>query len=232
MKFWDDGQIDSTRIRNVKFTWEKLKNLSNFLINNNINCDISLYDFSTTKIIDDAIHIPYPLGEYKKAEKTNIILNHKKDYDFFMMMDCDVFFDVDDYEKILDIFINLNIGDIVLFDAAKLYENISDYIINNQFFKENADWVYAYSGPKHLGPLYNHPGGLGGAYICDTSLLLNCGGFDEKFKGWGGEDGDAFGRILSVNQYYNIKSIRNFAPFHLPHFSDWGSIKYNKRFDD
>ena len=34
MKFWDDGQANSTRIRNVLFCWEKLKELTLFLKEN------------------------------------------------------------------------------------------------------------------------------------------------------------------------------------------------------
>ena len=92
MKFWDDGQPNSTRIRNVNYSWNELKKLSFFLKKNNVNVSESLYDFSVTQLIPDSKHISYPLGEYKKAEKTNIILRDKKDYDFFMMMDCDTFF--------------------------------------------------------------------------------------------------------------------------------------------
>ena len=91
MKFWDDGQPESTRIRNVKFSWEKLKKFTSFLIKNGIDAKCTLYDFSPEQIILDSNHIPYPIGVYKKAEKTNIILKEQKEYDFFMMVDCDAF---------------------------------------------------------------------------------------------------------------------------------------------
>ena len=42
MKFWDDGQPDSTRIRNVNFSWEELKKLSTYLNDNGINAKASL----------------------------------------------------------------------------------------------------------------------------------------------------------------------------------------------
>lgn len=48
----------------------------------------------------------------------------------------------------------------------------------------------------------------------------------------GGEDGDMMGRIWKNGFSNKIKPIRNFAPFHLPHYSDWGNINYNKRFLD
>jgi hypothetical protein len=139
MKFWDDGQNNSTRIRNVNFCWGELKILANYLYSNGVDCSVELFDFSPNKIIEDATHIPYPLGEYKKGEKTNIILKKKSQHDFFMMIDCDAFFDRDDYPFLLDLIRNLSIGDVLTFDLAKLRDNVSDYLIDGKFHKENAD---------------------------------------------------------------------------------------------
>lgn len=230
MKFWHDGKNDSTRLRNVQFCWNELKNLWNYLIQHNIKGNINLYDFSETKFMDDATHIPYPTGTYRKAEKTNIILKQQSHCNFFMMIDSDAFFDTDDYNLVLDTILNLNTGDVITFDLAKLDNNINNYIINNKFNKNLADWSYAYSGNRINGPLNGYSGGLGGVYICDTNLLLSLGGFDEKYKGWGGEDGDMLGRIMYSSILHSIKPIRNFAPYHLPHFSDWGNELYSQRF--
>lgn len=232
MKFWHDGQENSTRLRNVQFCWKKLKFLGSYLRDNNINCVVNIYDFSEKQIIDDAIHISYPIGTYKKAEKTNIILKEQANYKFFMMMDSDAFFDESDYMLLLSLIQSLQTGDVITFDLAKLNDNINDYIINDNFNKINADWSYAYSGDKNNGPLQSHVGGLGGVYICDTNLLLSLGGFDEKYTGWGGEDGDMLSRIYSSAIHHNIKPTKNFAPYHLPHFSDWGNPLYNRRFSE
>ena len=232
MKFWDDGQPDSTRIRNVKFSWDELKKFTSFLNDNGIKTNCTLYDFSPEKLIEDATHIPYPLGVYKKSEKTNIILKEQKDYDFFMMVDCDAFFHKDDYSNFLTLFNDANKGDVITFDLAKLDNNINDYIIDNHFKKDNADWSYAYSGNRENGPLNGYIGGLGGVYICDTNLLLELGGFDESYVGWGGEDGDMLSRIWSTTIPHQFRPTRNFAPFHLPHFSDWGNKLYNERFNN
>lgn len=228
MKFWDDGKDDSTRIRNVKFSWDELKKLSLFLSSKGVLSKPTLYDFSEKRIIDDSTHIPYPLGIYKKAEKTNTILNQRLGYDFFMMIDCDAFFHEEDYEKLLEVILNLNKGDVITFDLGKLHNNVSDYLVGNKFIKENSNWDFAYSGDKSNGPLNGRIGGLGGVYICDTDLLNNLGGFDTKFETWGGEDGDMMDRIMSSNIKHNIIPIRNFFPFHLPHFIDWGNKNYNK----
>lgn len=231
MKFWDDGQPNSTRIRNVNFSWGELKKLTLYLKNNNIDVESTLYDFSPEKIILDSVHIPYPLGVYKKAEKTNIILKDKNTYDFFMMIDCDAFFHEQDYEKLLDLIKNLDKGDVCTFDLAKLENNISDYIVDGKFIIENADWSYAYSGSRENGPLRHHVGGLGGVYLSDTQLLLSLGGFNEKYIGWGAEDGDMMDRVYYSETPHKIKPTNNFAPFHLPHFSDWGNENYTKRFE-
>jgi len=230
MKFWDDGQPDSTRIRNVKFSWDELKKFTSYLNDNGINTNCSLYDFSPEKITTDSIHIPYPLGVYKKAEKTNIILNQQKDYDFFMMVDCDAFFHELDFDKFLEVFKTLINGDVVTFDLAKLNDNVNDYIIDGKFDINHADWSYAYSGNRTNGPLNGYIGGLGGVYMCDTNLLIDLGGFDEKYIGWGGEDGDMLSRIWDSKIPHSFKPVRNFAPYHLPHYSDWGNKLYNERF--
>ncbi len=229
MKFWDDGQQNSTRLRNVKFCWGELKKLNNFL-NKYIETSIDLYDFSPTKMISDATHIPYKLGVYKKSEKTNVIIQRKKNYEFFMMMDSDAFFCENDYENLLEVVKNIKNGDVVTFDLAKLDENLEEYFIDNEFHLEKANWSYAYSGDKENGPLNGYIGGLGGVYICDTKLLVNLGGFNETYEGWGGEDGDMVDRIWNSSIHHEFKPIRNFAPFHLPHFSDWNNKLYSQRF--
>ena len=232
MKFWDDGHPESTRIRNVNFAWKELKKLTKYLKEKNVEVISTLYDFSVKKIIEDSHHISYPVGVYKKAEKTNLILKDRKNYDFFMMMDCDAFFYEKDYDDLLNIIHNLEKGDVITFDLAKLDNNIRDYIIDGKFKIENADWSYAYSGERNNGPLNGYIGGLGGVYICDTDLLISLGGFDEKYQGWGGEDGDMLGRIWDCKIPHRFKPTRNFAPFHLPHFSDWSNKLYSQRFEN
>lgn len=226
MKFWDDGQPNSTRIRNVNFSWNRLKKLRDYLKTKGINTECFLYDFSPNQIIADSIHIPYPLGVYKKSEKTNIILKKNSNFDFFMMIDCDAFFDNNDYYRLECLIKKLNTGDIITFDLAKLSGNVEEYLINEEFDKKRADWSFAYSGDKSLGPLYHHMGGLGGVYIADTNLLLECGGFNENYETWGGEDGEMIGKIMYSQKKHRIIPNREFFPYHLPHFSDWGNQNY------
>lgn len=232
MKFWEDGYPNSSRTRNTIFTWPQLKKLTNFLKDNSIICESKIYDFSPEKIIKDSIHIPYSLGEYKKSEKTNLILKQNNSFDFVFMFDSDAFFLESDYDKVLNILKNINYGDMVTFDLAKLEEKDVEFIITNGYVNvEDTNWSYAYSGNKEYGPLaHGHRGSLGGVYLCDIKLIIENGGFDENYIGWGGEDGDMVGRIYSSNKIFNHISINKFSPFHLPHFYDWSSEKYIKRF--
>lgn len=233
-KFWTDGIENSTRTRNVKYCYPKMKNLTNFLKKNGTNCELKLYDFSPEKIIEDSVHRPYPLGEYKKAEKTNLIIKENHDFDYMFMFDSDEFFVEEDFSKILEILKNLEKRKILTFDAAKLEQSTIDKIVNNEkinFFEEQ--FSFAYSGAKENGPLHaGMSGGLGGVFICDLTLLSENNGFDESYVGWGGEDGDMLSRIMYSGKPYEIIPQRNFFPFHLPHFSDWGNEKYHKRFND
>ncbi len=233
MKFWHDGQENSTRVRNVVYCWNEFKKLNQYINTNSklLTSSCFLYDFSPEKIIQDSIHIQYPLGEYKKAEKTNIILKkYVSTFDYFMMVDSDAFFDLSDYSKLISLLDFLQEKDIVTFDLAKI-SNIESCFINNKFNIDLADWSYAYSGHRKNGPLKGYRGGLGGVYIIDTSILLKLDGFDEKYVGWGGEDGEMLDRI-ERNGFNQFKPQNNFAPFHMPHFCDYGNSKYSTRFKD
>jgi len=231
MKFWTDGQENSTRIRNVNYTWKKLKKLKNFFLENNIECVANLYDFSPEKILEESIHIPFELGSYMKSAKTNKIIDSNLDCDFMFMFDCDAFFLDEDFSSLLEVVRSLEDGNFVTFDLAKLGETETASVIKNDFVDKSFDWSYAYSGSKNNGPLCcGHRGGLGGVYICDLNILRNLGGFSEKYVGWGGEDGEMIERINGSNLKYKQIPINKFVPFHLSHFYDWSNEKYSKRF--
>lgn len=226
MLFWHDGKDDSTRIKNVSYTWVELKKLVSFLNENKIDSVCNLYDFSPEKILEDAKWFPFPLSEFRKSEKLNIVLNDNETHDFFCLVDCDCFFSPSDYHKILQQIKTLQVGDIITYDLAKLGGDRNKYIIDGVFHPEKTRWSYAYSGLMENGPLKSSMGGLGGVFICSTNLMLEVGGYDENFKTWGGEDGDLMNRIMIKKNYRQIKPTKDFAPFHLEHFTDWNNKKY------
>lgn len=231
MKFWTDGLENSTRIRNVSYTWNKLKELNSYLLNNGVQSIAKLHDFSPKKILSESTHYPFELGSYMKSAKTNVIINSNLDYDFMFMFDCDAFFIEKDFLYLLEIIKSLQEGDIVTFDLAKLEEADTLYIIKNDRVEESFNWSYAYSGDKKNGPLCcGYKGGLGGVYICDLHLLRNLGGFNEKYIGWGAEDSEMLDRVYSSKIKYRHISVNKIAPFHLSHVSDWSNEKYSKRF--
>lgn len=226
MIFWHDGKDNSSRVINVNYTWPQLKLLTSFLKNEGVDVVCNLYDFSPEKVIEESIWVPFPLSEFRKSEKLNIVLKEQSVHNFFGMFDCDCFFDPKDYGRILMQIKEIQKGDIITYDLAKLGGNVSDYIIEGTFHVDKATWNYAYSGPRSEGPLRSSYGGLGGVFICDTSLILEVGGYDESYKTWGGEDGKLLDKIMNNKNYNKICPTRDFAPFHLEHFTDWGNKKY------
>lgn len=227
MYFWDDGQENSDRIRNASFSWEKLKNLKNFLNKNNIDTDCKLCDFSKEKKHKDSVHIPFDDVVYEKSKKLNIILNDNQNYEYIMFVDCDVFFDDNDLNKILHIFQKINKNEIYVFDLAKLNKFDTQSIINNNITNlKELDYNFAYSGKKEKGPLFHTNGGLGGVFISNMNVMNLYGRFNESYTTWGGEDGDALTNIFKNYKEANVKAVRDFFPFHLYHFTDWGNKKY------
>lgn len=228
MPFWTDGRDDSTREKNVFFTWNKLKNLSKFLNDNGVENNVVLYDYSPNKIHEEAIHIPYELNQFQKSKKINqIIKDNDSHYIFFF--DCDVFFDEQDYQGVLQLIKNANENQIYTFDLAKLEKEDSEYVRNGgKIEKDNIDWRFAFSGPKERGPLYQLSGGLGGSFFITRNLLLQVNGFDEEFKTWGGEDGEALNKIFVNKLQFEFKAVREVFPFHLYHETLWHDSNYYK----
>ena len=233
MKYWWDGKENSTRLRNVVFCWDKLKKLNDFLNKHDLDTTVKLYDFSPKKMIEDSIHIPYPLGEYKKAEKTNKIIKENNDFDYIMMFDSDAFFLDLDLVNIVNIIKNLKPYEVYVFDLAKLNEMDTNKITEKNIDEKNIfnmDFSYAWVGSKTKKPLQGRLSGLGGVYLCDLNIIKEVGGFNEKYVGWGGEDGEIMEKIMQNKKSYKVTHVRDFAPFHLSHFRDLNNKNYSERF--
>jgi hypothetical protein len=214
--FWTDGREDSDRERNVLFTIEKNTELVNYINQNGGNVNYIVYDFSPEKIIENSIHIPYPLSVYKRSEKINIALDRSKS-DFISIIDSDCFFDGEEYPLILDLYNNLDSNFVYNFDWKKIGgDEFIDF--ENRTLLSKTNFNYAIGN--------GCVGGLGAFFITPTKPLKEIGGFDPTFTTWGGEDGDALDKLL---RKINRQPITNISPYHLPHFTDWGNKLYYDR---
>jgi len=216
LMFWTDALVNSTRERNVKYAINELKHLSNYL-NSKIKCNINLIDYSETKIIGEAVHIPYPSTVYKRAEKINNILSNCN-ADMLSIIDSDCFICREDYDKLLDTIVTSGKESCITFDVLDFSEADTNKIVY-----ENAD-------PKSFEVSSRFPGRagmLGAFFITDTDNLKKHGGFNTKFTCWGGEDGEIYDKIYRDGTIKKIPVNRNqIRLFHLSHFSDRSNINY------
>ena len=235
IRFWTDGRKDSHRNRNVSYCWNELKKLKDFLFENNVDIKINLFDFSETKQIEEAIHISYPTGEYKLAEKTNNIIKYNIDnnIDVMMVMDGDLFFSSEDYHFLPPLLTSVVYGDIITFDAQNLkFEHLESFTKNGKVMRSLVKPIkYFYSPYPEVGPLCACGGGLGGSFIIHTELINSIGGFNVDYTAWGGEDGDALNRLWGkrFKQRISLRSQRDFCPLHLDHFRDFKNNNYKNK---
>lgn len=226
IKFWWDGENDSTRLRNVNFTWPAMKKLQQTASERGVDCEAFVYDFSPEKKLDDAIHIPYPLSVYKRAEKINKIIHDlkSKQFDVLVLSDCDLFLHEQDHVKFIESIKQRQPGEVIFHDAAQLDSDTSNKIVdaNGEFNPEEISYRFSYSGDKSNGPLKSVPGGFGGLYVCDLNTIIDGGGYDEGYVAWGGEDGNLLSRLIEkkILTWGQIKSTRDYFPYHLNHFRD------------
>lgn len=219
MMFWTDGKENSTRERNANYAIKELDNLCNFL-NTYIKVNYNIWDYSPTSILDQSIHIPYPLAVYKRSEKINKILS-QTNTDLFSIIDSDCFLYKEDYIKLADLIILNGVESCYTFDVNDLNEEDSTHVINQT--KQIEECITSNRFPGRAG-------GFGAFFICNTNILKDMGGFDEKFTTWGGEDGEIYNRI-----YYNgnIKKVpsktEQIKLYHLSHFCDRENINYFNR---
>lgn len=222
MLYWTDGLPDSTRTRNCKFTWQNLQRLEQYLKDSNVDIVCKLIDFSPTKIIEDCTeHDPYPLSVFKKSEKINKSLN-KSNSDFFGIIDSDAFISDDQYNTILELCNILKKSDVYTFDLKDI-ENTGEVINydDGTFNRENVTFSSRY--PDGANP------GLGGAWLSCTDTLKSFGGFNEEFTGWGGEDGEVFGKLWMDGNVNTVKNWGDINVWHLPHFCDRENSLYFNR---
>lgn len=218
MAFWTDGEAYSTRERNVKLTWPYLKDMVEYFNQKGVPASAKLFDYSPEKIIDGAIHIPYPLGTYKRSEKLNNIVNSLPEEDNVSLIDCDIFIHRSQWDALIQHVLQ------VKYDVG--------------FFYNFAKVEYMNGTPLDaLDPTAPHPtayskgycGGFGGLQLSSIKVIKDLGGYDEKFTTWGGEDGDLMDRYLKAKFHRIGVSEDDVLPLHLPHFEDRENILYFNR---
>lgn len=211
--FWDDGSGKPDRLRNAKFSINNNSKLVEFLNKNGCDVTYKIYDFSPEKLIVNSTHIPFKLGEYKRSEKINIVLNTINS-DFFSVIDSDCFFYSSNYYDILTLYNTLDIDNVYNFDWRKLNDIESLDFLNNTY-TPTSNWNYAMGNDQ--------VGGLGAFFIVPTNKLKQIGGFNEQIITWGGEDGEVLDRLLKITKRICIYDI---SPIHIPHYTDWGNKLY------
>jgi hypothetical protein len=202
--FWEGFDFEN-RLRNLEFSWYRLKKFVNHLKNINIVSECLLFDFSEEKILPESIHIPYPKGTYNRSEKINRVLLYNKDNynpEIICVIDSDIFFEEDQYDKFINIIKNMKYKDV-------LVPTISD-IINHS----DVDFV----NKKINNPLTidRSLGGLGAFFMLNFKEIFDICGFDERFTVWGGEDDNISVRL--TNNGCKVGKI-NLKLYHLPHKS-------------
>lgn len=212
MTFWTDGLENSTRERNIKFTWPYLKNMTKHLQSKGIECECRLYDYSPEQLIPDAIHIPYPLGTYKRAEKLKNIIDSLPDDSYICGIDADVFIYKTEWDSLAQILQNLkpNVGEFFNWKGVDLPE-----IQRFNFDTLEVDVMSAFSYFFTIG----HSGSFGAFYIAHVKAIKDAGNFNPNYKVWGGEDDDMLGRYMKNNTIRRTRLV-DIWPIHMHHHVD------------
>lgn len=217
MMFWTDGLENSTRLRNIKHTSKKLRELTDFLNTQNIVCNSKIYDYSPEQLIEESIHIPYPVGVYKRSEKINNILNNTTS-DLFAIIDCDCFIANEDYEALANTINSTSLQSCITFDVIDFSESQTESVVNTGCV--DGSFVMGSRFPGRAGM-------LGALFITNTENLKAHGGFDLKFTTWGGEDGEIYDKIWRDNSITKLPVRRDkIKLYHLSHVSDRSNINY------
>lgn len=237
MRFWTDNRPESSRNRNADTCWRQLQFLKTYLTEEKkLDVRVLLFDFSETPQFSYSTHHPFDKESYQLAAKTNKILeyNHSNNIDVMMVLDADLFFSSSDFENVYQTLASVKTGDICTFDALNIkYEQISSFqnkcinIVPENIISKK----YFYSPFPDRGPLWGCGGGLGGCFILQTELLQSIGGFNEEYKAWGGEDGDALDRIwgLRFKRKISLRPQRSYCPYHIDHFRDFRNVNYKNK---
>lgn len=220
--FWESVR---ERTENIYFIRHHLEKFKSFLNKNGVICDLNVFDFSENNVIPNSIHIPFPPRSFRKSEKINHILQYNCDNicpDIYCQFDSDIFFDSEMFPKLLNIIKNFDYNKFYVsdvYDIPMSHRHMIDYT-NNQI-------------PNNIPLSKRYVYGLGGTYLVSFDKIYEIGGYDERFRYWGGEDDDIANRLVrfGLSRYdYDCKL------YHLPHPNsithlDQPTEEYEKRIE-
>lgn len=221
MLFWQDEE-DSQRLKNANLSWFYLKKFCEYANAKDLPVEALLFDFSYSKVLDEAIHIPYEKGSYKRSHKINeVIKYHEGEECYFSITDSDIIFKESDYDTLIYLLKKMKDDKFYVFRVDDVQSmNGLDYDNNNiEFSNVN-------STPRNYEP------DLGGIYVMNKALLEEAGGYDTNFCVYGGEDNILSYKLQDLNYK---KVILPILPLHLPHTNLLATVantaQYKKQFD-
>lgn len=206
--YWD-GFDSESRFLNLKFCIKSIVNFCNYAANKGLDIKLFIFDFSESKLIDDAIHIPYPNSEFKKSEKINKVIeyNHLQyNPDIFCYLDNDIVFLENEYDHMIENLISMD-----NFGENSILNNDVLEILNPENVDHNHFQLYF---PINVN--IKSIRGCGPFYFIPFKKLFEMGGYDERFTVWGGEDDDMYERLVKSGCHMHKT---NMQLFHLPHKS-------------
>jgi len=202
--YWN-GFDSENRIKNINFTWDKIKQFSKYCNDNELENKCLLFDFSHNKILNESIHIPYINGEYKRSEKINKVLEYNyNNYkpELICFLDSDIFFEESQYTILFNLINTLTPNNVFVSSVLDIMDIKSVDYVNKKLINP--------SFRNRLIP------GLGAFFIINFDDIFKIGGFDERFLVWGGEDDDISYRLDKKGFKISLAPIKL---YHLPHIS-------------
>ena len=201
--YWDNGEVQ--RFNNTNLSWYYLNCFCRFANLNGLEIEPFLFDFSEEKTLgEDAIHISYPMGIYKRSEKINKVIEyHGQEEYIFAVMDSDLIIPREDYLGLVYLLKNLKNEKFYVFNLNDLTSLKGVDFENKKITFEELEYQQRQMEPD-----------LGALFFINSNAFEKVGKFDERFIAWGGEDNRMSYDL--VNGGYK-KVILPIIPFHLPH---------------
>jgi hypothetical protein len=216
--YWDNKE--KQRFDNTNLSWYYLNKFISYANDKGLDIKGFLFDLSEDKVLDDAIHIPFEKGSYKRSHKINKVIEyHGNDEYIFSVMDSDLIIAEKDYDSFIYLLQSMK-------DNCFYVFKLNDLLNTKGVDYENK--IIDFKQLEYKNRKFNPD--LGGLFFLDIKLLKEIGGFDEEIIVWSCEDNIAALKLLK-NGYRKI--ILPITPYHLPHINlmdkVFGTPQYKKQ---